>query len=1248
MTNHTPRRHKAKAALLTCAAAVAQAFAPATAHASPTYLGVAAGDASSTDAVLWTRVTDSGNAGTITSTLSIAANDPTLTTNVTQISVTNNPAADNTAKVDLGGLQPGTRYYYQFSSAGVSSVVGTFKTAPAPGLRAPVHFGFSGDVDGQLRPYTSTANFATNDFDFFVFLGDTIYETASGVANTNLSAKVHDTGTLPGPTSTGATKAQLYADFSRKYDEQFGPVNPGGQPGLQAFFAAQGNYTLYDNHELGNKQYINGGAPAGGPVGDSTSGAGVDARLSTNDVTPPTGPFMNKATGFQLVAQAYLDHEPVKDRGIISASTDLRTDGTPRLFFAQQWGKNAVFVNVDDRTYRDIRMKTSSNADDTGARGGNTNRTMLGATQLAWLESTLLNAQRSGTTWKFVAISSPIDQLGPIGGGFTGLYNPGTPSYSPVASDGGKSWMGQYRAERNALLKFIADNGIQNVVFLTTDDHQNRVNELTYSATGQTENQATYVKVPYCFQIVDGPMGATGPDLITNHAYANLKSAADSLAAAQSGAGIDPIGLDPKYPGLHNVWRENDPQADTVRQPIDFYSPDTFNYTSLDVSEDGKTLAVTVSGLNSYAVNTFPESSVANPVRPILGFQIDAPSDSLAAIDHFIVIYQENWSFDGLYGSFPGANGIANASAASLNQIDRLSGNAINTLANYDPASRAIPTQNPPVPLNGSNVQDPRFLMSAANTNGPLAPGLNTLLPYDLTTYLTPSDLTGDIVHRYWQEILQINGGLNNAFITWSDNPGLVMSHFDATSLPEGQLAQQYVMCDNFFHSAFGGSFLNHQFLIAAQAPVYTNAAAIIPNNVARLDAEGVLALNVPGNGRITLDGNITPIGGVVVADPSVKFDKNYAVNTIFSHNLAASGNPDSTALLPSQNDSNPADTTRPYIKTIGDALSEANVSWKWYSGGWSNAIHSSPSDPSHRGTTLTTVSPLFQWHHQAFAFYDNYAPWLANGQQNPVSQAHLQDENVFFSDVADGKLPAVSFIKPLGPDNEHPGYASLQQGQQHVANIVAAVQANADLWAHTAIIVTYDEHGGRWDHVTPPARDIWGPGVRVPGIIISPLSKKGVVDHSQYETLSILKTIEQRFGLQPLTAADAAAQSFAPAFDSTQVNVPAAVRVFRGGFIRNRRTGYIHQDVRLVNTGSTPVVGPINLALDGLSANATLVGGGFTSRLAPLNSPYVNVNLPGGRLNQGASVTVTLQFADPTLGGITYTTRVLAGVTAP
>ncbi len=1170
-----------------------------TVHGSVAFLGVAAGDASTQDAILWTRAVDTNAPASVALTAQVST-DPFFGSFAT-FATSTDTTKDYTAKVNATGLTSGTKYYYRFTDGVNFSLVGTFKTAPDTNAAVPVSFAFSGDCDGLIRPYALASQIPAKNLDFYMFDGDTIYETSASIGS-------------PAVTSTAsATQTQLFNDFSRKYREQFLPVNAGGQKCLQSLFAGQGNYTTYDNHELGNKQYINGGAPAGGTVGGMSTGAGFAGKVTDGADTNVSGPFMNKSTGFQTLQQVFMNYQPIKERGLISAPLDPRMDGTRQLYFAQPWGKNVLFVNVDDRTYRDIRLKLSDGStDDTSTpRADNTNRTMLGVTQLAWLEQTLLAAQQAGTPWKFINISDPIDEIGPIGGALTlnnapttadygtlgnitsvttaaattssktitvantvGLVAgqpvsgtgvpanttisaintdgvtftinntstiasgtaltlaPAASTYAPVSSDGGKSWMGGYRAERNALLKFIADNHIRNVVFLATDDHQNRINELTYSPTGDTGNQSSYVKVPFCFEVVCGPLGATGPDFIQNHTFALSKKLADSLANAQTAAGVDPIGLI-GYPGLHNVAREGDATAAITPQPVDFYSPDTFNYNKFDVTPDGKTLTIASYGINSTVQNSFPEyDAVHNPERQIFSFQIDAASD-FAGIDHFIVVYQENWSFDALYGSFPGANGIASASPASLNQLDRITGNPISSLLNYDPAANIIPTQNPPVPLNGT--QDVRFLTNPSDANSPTV--VNTLQPYGLEAFIDPTNLTGDIVHRYWQEQFQIDHGSNDMFVTWSDNPGLVMSHFDASQMPEGKIAQQYTMCDNFFHSAFGGSFLNHQFLIALQAPVYPNAASLLPSGIAVLDTNGVLQLtNTPNAGRLFHDGNITPIGGVVFGNTNLTFGKNYAVNTIFSANLANSGSPTAAALLPSQNDSNPSDLSRPFIPNIGDRLDAAGVSWKWYSGGWDRALAQSPNNPAHYGTTMTDTNiSLFQWHHQAFAFYDNYAPWTG-GVRNPRSAAHIQDENNFFADVTNNTLPSVVFLKPLGPDNEHPGYASLLQGQLHVSNIVAAVQSNPALWAHTAIIVTYDEHGGRWDHVTPPVRDIWGPGVRVPAIIISPLAKTNYVDHTQYDTTAILASIEKRFGVQPLNSLDAASPTLANAFDSTRI----------------------------------------------------------------------------------------------------------------
>ena len=414
-------------------------------------------------------------------------------------------------------------------------------------------------------------------------------------------------------------------------------------------YAGQGNYTTWDNHELGNRKYIDGGAPAGGSVGgpagaDMASGRGVDARnngagnpANRNDAADLLSPvdlaglgdFMNKATGFQTLENVLFEYQPVADRGNVIAPGDSRTNGTRKFYSAVNWGRNALFVNTDSRSYRDIRLKTAdASADDTGPRADNSHRTFLGSTQLAWLKQTLLDAQNNGTTWKFVSVSDPIDQLGPIGGSLNGVTPAamapfsGNAAYSPVNADGGKSYMGGYRAERNDLLKFIADNHITNVVFLSTDDHQNRVNELYYSPTGETGNQSSYTKVPYTFAIVCGPLGATGPDLFLNHTFSGAQGAANLIANAQIAAGIDPIGL-PNYPGLHDLFRDGDPTASRSPQPVDFYSPDTFNFTVLDVSPSGKTLTVKSVGMNSTALNAAIEYANGPQARTIFSFQID-------------------------------------------------------------------------------------------------------------------------------------------------------------------------------------------------------------------------------------------------------------------------------------------------------------------------------------------------------------------------------------------------------------------------------------------------------------------------------------------------------------------------------------------------------------------------------------------------------------------------------------------------
>src|SRR5207244_2152086 len=189
---------------------------------------------------------------------------------------------------------------------------------------------------------------------------------------------------------------------------------------------------------------------------------------------------------------------------------------------------------------------------------------------------------------------------------------------------------------------------------------------------------------------------------------------------------------------------------------------------------------------------------------------------------------------------------------------------------------------------------------------------------------------------------------------------------------------------------------------------------------------------------------------------------------------------------------------------TIGDRLTSAGVDWAWYSGGWDNANGNVGGPGWTNGTTPGTCTnpqtapgavypncpdALFQHHHQPFNYSANYAPGTA------ARTAHLRDEAEFIAAARAGTLKPVSFIKPVGEENEHPGYGSEDTGSRHLVDLIKAVQSGpgAD---HTLIVVTYDEFGGQWDHVPPPAgrhavADKWGPGTRVPTLLVSPALRR-------------------------------------------------------------------------------------------------------------------------------------------------------------
>ncbi len=437
------------------------------------------------------------------------------------------------------------------------------------------------------------------------------------------------------------------------------------------------------------------------------------------------------------------------------------------------------------------------------------------------------------------------------------------------------------------------------------------------------------------------------------------------------------------------------------------------------------------------AVALWTSAAVAQPVPAGLG-----------KIDTIVVIYLENRSFDHLYGNFPGANGLANAGAAAI-QTDE-TGKPFDTL----PAALDL-RPKPPVPYAAITEKLP---------NG----------PFPLHKYYKASEKLGSLIHAFYQQQEQINGGRMDKFALVSDAKGYAMGYWDTSGLMLWDYARRYTLADNFFHAAFGGSFLNHFWLVCACTPVYPNAPEKI---VAKLDSSG----------KRVKDGYVTPDG--------------YGVNTMEPIGGPHDPHLDKARLLPVQ-----------AMPTIGDRLTEKGISWAWYAGGWNEAEDG------------TVKEGTFSYHHQPFAFFKRFQ------KGSPDRARHLKDLDDFLADIEKGTLPAVAFYKPRRGINQHPSASDIVSSDRHAGEILQKLEKSPQ-WARMVIIVTYDENGGFWDHVAPPTRDRWGPGTRVPTIIVSPFAKRRFVDHTLYDTTSILKLIEARFGLAPLAGADGRANNMTTAF---------------------------------------------------------------------------------------------------------------------
>ena len=634
------------------------------AFAKAKFLGISAGDMTQDSVILWSRV----DGATFPAASVDVAKDISFQSVITTVQSDIRPENNNTIKLKVSGLEANTQYFYRFSVSSVKSWTGSFFTNPDPQTPSPFKIAFTGDADQKYRPYPAieyfgnSMNAGSTGLNAFIYLGDTIYEsTANGLLG--FGRKTTD---VPIPLGTDSATVAVHAMhvLNRRYDANIQGVDPLGLPhdervtglnGARSLLAATGVYTLLDNHEIfGALQ--SGGAPLDAVKENSNPDYAINS----------VGPYNNDSIAFLAETKAFYNNMPtaVNIDGVIDPakpaneryglsfsnlltpqapvvkSNDPRGSEKPANYFSRRWGKNIYYIQLDDRSFRDARMAAPARyaltpakyplqearfdstgkldptqAYTSGFQKGDPlpgvfmsankvkGRTMLGSDQLAWLLAELDKAKATHATWTVIAVSTPIDQRGPL-----------TDS---------KSWAGGYPAERNVIMKKIVDLGLHNVVFLTADDHSARVNTLNYQP--DPENDSNWASVPYAFQILAGPMGAVGPD---SAPFSVSKPLKDDFAEvvkqtnetnAELNSFQQPILGLVGYPGLSGVTRLFDDAAATSPTPIDFYTPDTFGYTTLDWDAMGL-LTVRFWGIKAYAAETYPKPY--SKARKIIEFSV--------------------------------------------------------------------------------------------------------------------------------------------------------------------------------------------------------------------------------------------------------------------------------------------------------------------------------------------------------------------------------------------------------------------------------------------------------------------------------------------------------------------------------------------------------------------------------------------------------------------------------------------------
>ena len=382
---------------------------------------------------------------------------------------------------------------------------------------------------------------------------------------------------------------------------------------------------------------------------------------------------------------------------------------------------------------------------------------------------------------------------------------------------------------------------------------------------------------------------------------------------------------------------------------------------------------------------------------------------------------------------------------------------------------------------------------------------LSDLYPFVITNY------TNQIDPFDTPPAIDDNGGGNSmAFYNVQNGDAPVLK----------SLADQYSMSDNFHQSFMGGTGANHFMLGTGDAIFWSDGSGnptTPPSHIANPNP-------LPGTDDVYtvdlfFDGNFTECGDL--SQPGIKPIRDYLASLPYHPSSKCEPghfymiNNDSPGFLPdgtvdATGIAKGGSVPPTNIRTIGDALNDRGISWAYYAGAY-NAAVALQHDPGNPNPAVQVG--------RAYCNICNFESYSTSIMGDPAQRAaHIKDATDLYAAIQAGTLPAVSFVKPDGLLDGHPASSKLDLFEGMTRKIVDLLQANPQLFASTALIITFDEGGGYFDSGYIQPLDFFGDGPRIPLIVVSPFSKGGHISHTYTDHVSVLKFIERNWGLRPLT----------------------------------------------------------------------------------------------------------------------------------